>query len=225
MNKWFVYILIVQCVLAICEQAASRILDTVKYHESCVATGMCYYAVTINDVILQPLVLGQGFQSATFGRSRHSHPSSRPSWELRHITTTCRLVNPLCIETWQFNTSRGHCTQQLGHIPRWWKHINRQCAYQARTRVCSVHWSWNVSYTQRIKSFHLKQKESTSWINMQGVGTTSHYTVNKTGYCPSTINDQLESGQPTLHCNLATQLQCYHVRGHTDNSHVINFKL
>jgi len=56
MNKWFAYILIVQCVLVICEQAASRILDTVKYHEACVATGRCYYVARINDVILQPLV-------------------------------------------------------------------------------------------------------------------------------------------------------------------------
>ena len=120
---------------------------------------------------------------------------------------------------------RVHCIQQLGHISGWRTHINRQCAYQERTRVCSAHWSWNVSYTQRIKSFHLQQKESTSWINMQGVGTTSHYTINKTGYCPSIINDQLESGQSTSHCNLAIQLQCYHVKGHIDNSHVTNFKL
>jgi len=115
MNKWFAYTLVVQCLLLICEQTASRILDTVKYYESCVSIGRCYCALTINDVILQPLALGQGLQSATFDRSRHSHPSGPTYWELRHITTTCRPVNPLHIETWQINISRGHRTHQLRH--------------------------------------------------------------------------------------------------------------
>ena len=55
--------------------------------------------------------------SATIERHRHRHPSSHPSWDLRHDITFHRPVNLRHTETRQFNysTLRGHCTHQLRH--------------------------------------------------------------------------------------------------------------
>jgi len=106
----YIRIFVISCAILVVSQCENQSItqqqSNVVHH---VRAEQCSY-----DVTLQPLALGQEFQSATIGRIRHCKPSSRPSWELRHNITTYRPVNPRHIETWQFNyTPRGHCTHQL----------------------------------------------------------------------------------------------------------------
>jgi len=95
----YIRIFVISCAILVVSQCENQSItqqqSNVVHH---VRAEQCSY-----DVPLQPLALGQEFQSATIGRIRHCKPSSRPSWELRHNITTYRPVNPRHIETWQFN--------------------------------------------------------------------------------------------------------------------------